>query len=202
MQTKKSKIDLPARKVLELFEQKEALLSGHFLLTSGLHSERYLQCALVLQYPDIAEQLGAAIAAKFHRRKIDCVVGPAVGGIVIAHEVGRALGVRVIFCEREGGSMKLRRGFAIGKNEQALVVEDVTTTGGSVREVISALEQSGAAVIGVSAIIDRSGGVVEFGHPFKPLARLQAMTFPAEACPLCRQGLPLTKPGSRRLQEP
>lgn len=198
----KKSTDLPAKKVLELFEQKKALLSGHFLLTSGLHSEKYLQCALVLQYPDIAEQLGVAIASKFHRRKIDCVVGPAVGGIVIAHEVGRALGARVIFCEREGGSMRLRRGFSVRKDEQALVVEDITTTGGSVREVISVLEQAGASVAGVSAIIDRSGGGVEFGHPFKPLARLQVMTFPAEACPLCRQGMPLTKPGSRRLQEP
>jgi orotate phosphoribosyltransferase len=201
-QPKKTKTELSAAKVLELFEKKKALLAGHFQLTSGLHSEKYLQCALVLQYPDAAEKLGAAIAAKFARARIDCVVGPAVGGIIIAHEVGRALGVRTMFCEREAGSMKLRRGFSIQKDERALVVEDVTTTGGSVREVIAALEEAGAVVVGVGAIIDRSGGAVAFERPFKPLARLQVMTFSADACPLCKKGVALTKPGSRKLQGP
>jgi orotate phosphoribosyltransferase len=197
----KSKTELTPKRVLELFKEKGALLTGHFQLTSGLHSGQYLQCALVLQYPEIAEQLGAALARKFGRSKVDCVVGPAVGGIVIAQEVARALGVRAMFCEREGGLMKLRRGFTVAKNERALVVEDVTTTGGSVREVVSALEQSGASVVGIGAIIDRSGGVIDFGRPFKPLARLQAPTFEAAACPFCGRGIPLSKPGSRKLQE-
>jgi len=199
-QPKKAKTELSAAKVLELFEKKEALLTGHFQLTSGLHSEKYLQCALVLQYPDAAEKLGAAIAAKFTRARVDCVVGPAVGGIIIAHEVGRALGVRTMFCEREAGSMKLRRGFSTRKDERVLVVEDVTTTGGSVREVIAALEEAGAFIVGVGAIIDRSGGTVDFGRPFKPLARLQVITYPVDACPLCKKGVALTKPGSRKLQ--
>ncbi|RJP17426.1 MAG: orotate phosphoribosyltransferase [Candidatus Abyssobacteria bacterium SURF_5] len=190
---------LTSVQVLEMFEKRGALLSGHFQLTSGLHSDRYLQCALVLQYPETAGELGAAIAAKFQGDEIDCVVGPAVGGIVIAHEVGRELGARVMFCEREAGSMKLRRGFAIAGNERALVVEDVTTTGGSVREVMSALEKAGAVIVGVGAIIDRSGGGIKFGVPFKPLAKLEVSTFEPRSCPLCKQGLPLSKPGSRQI---
>ncbi|RJP75678.1 MAG: orotate phosphoribosyltransferase [Candidatus Abyssobacteria bacterium SURF_17] len=189
---------LSPKEVLELFEQKGALLSGHFLLTSGLHSERYLQCAIVLQYPQLAERLGSALAQRFSGVKIDCVVGPAIGGIVIAHEVARALGVRAMFMERESGSMTLRRGFMVTEGDRILVVEDVTTTGGSVKEVISTLGNAGASVVGVGALIDRSGGKVEFGVPFKPLARVQVTTFSKEACPLCRRGISLYKPGSRK----
>jgi len=189
---------LSEEEVLKLFEQKGALLTGHFRLTSGLHSEKYLQCALVLQYPDVAERLGSAIAQKFAREKIDCVIGPAIGGIIVAQEVGRALGARAMFTERESGSMTLRRGFTVKEGERVLAVEDVTTTGGSVREVIEAVTRMGAVVIGVGAIIDRSGGEVEFGVPFKPLARVQVATFSGEICPLCKSGVPLYRPGSRK----
>lgn len=199
MSTSEAHSELTAEEVLDIFQRKGALLNGHFQLTSGLHSERYLQCALVLQYPDIAGRFGAGIARNFGKDAIDCVVGPAVGGIVIAHEVGRALGVRAIFTEREAGAMKLRRGFSVRPGERTLVVEDVTTTGGSVKEVISVLEQAGAVVVGVGAIIDRSGGGADFGRPFKPLAQLQVMTFAPDECPLCRNGVPLSKPGSRTI---
>lgn len=200
MPTKKSRTpELSAKEVLDIFEQKGALLNGHFLLSSGLHSEKYLQCAIVLQYPEIAERIGSAIAVKFLDAKIDCVVGPAIGGIVVAQEVGRALGVRAMFTEREAGTMTLRRGFAVTKGERALVVEDITTTGGSAQEVIDALTQMGASVTGVAAVIDRSGGKAEFRVPFKPLARVQVSTFRKEACPLCLRGVPLYKPGSRKI---
>ncbi|GAB4330465.1 MAG: orotate phosphoribosyltransferase [Candidatus Abyssubacteria bacterium] len=189
---------LTSKEVLELFEQKGALLTGHFQLTSGLHSEKYLQCALVLQYPDLAERMGAAIAYKFSSSKIDCVIGPAIGGIVLAHEVARALGVRAMFSEREAGSMTLRRGFNLKEGERTLVVEDVTTTGGSVKEVLALIGRMGARAVGVGAMMDRSGGEVEFGVSFKPLARLRVSTFRAEECPLCKRGVPLYKPGSRR----
>jgi orotate phosphoribosyltransferase len=189
---------LTSKEVIELFEQKGALLTGHFQLTSGLHSEKYLQCALVLQYPDLAERMGAALAEKFSSSKMDCVIGPAIGGIVLAQEVARALGVRAMFSERESGSMTLRRGFTLKEGERALVVEDVTTTGGSVKEVLSVIARMGAKAVGVGAMIDRSGGEVEFGVPFKPLARLRVSTFRAEGCPLCKRGVPLYKPGSRK----
>ncbi len=196
--TKSKSEGLSQEEVLRLFEQKGALLIGHFQLTSGLHSEKYLQCALVLQYPDIAERLGSAIAREFAREKIDCVIGPAVGGIIVAQEVGRALGVRAMFTERESGSMTLRRGFAVREGERVLAVEDVTTTGGSVREVIEAVTNAGGVIVGVGAIIDRSGGEVGFDVPFKPLARLEVATFSPETCPLCKRGVPVYKPGSRK----
>jgi len=183
--------------LIALFEQKGALLTGHFRLSSGLHSDRYLQCAKILQYPDIAERIGSAMAQEFSDAKPECVVGPAIGGIVIAQEVGRALGVRAIFAERESGSMTLRRGFAVEKGERVLVVEDVITTGGSVREIVDALGEMGAEVVGVGVIIDRSGGKADFDVPFRPLARLEVKTFNEEDCPLCRRGEPVCKPGSR-----
>lgn len=199
MPQRKSRVTkLTAKELLVLFEQEGALLTGHFHLSSGLHSEKYLQCAIILQRPDLSERIGAAIAAKFSRSKIDCVVGPAIGGIIVAHEVARALGVRAMFTERESDSMTLRRGFSIKKGERALVVEDITTTGRSVNEVIAALEALSAVVVGVGAVIDRSGGEARFSVPFKPLARLHVATFRPEACPLCRQGSPISKPGSRK----
>ena len=189
---------LSPEELIALFERKEALLTGHFRLSSGLHSERYLQCAKILQYPEIAGRIGAALAQEFSDARPECVVGPAIGGIVIAQEVGRALGVRAIFAERESGSMTLRRGFAVEKGERALVVEDVITTGGSAREVVDALGEMGAEVVGVGSIIDRSGGRAEFGVPFKSLARLEALAFTEAECPLCRRGEPVYKPGSRK----
>jgi orotate phosphoribosyltransferase len=184
--------------LLDLFEEKGALLTGHFQLSSGLHSDRYLQCAKILQYPDLAQRIGAAIAERFSDVQIDCVIGPAIGGIVVAQEVGRALGVRAMFSERESGAMTLRRGFAVEKGERVLVVEDITTTGGSVEEVIEALRRMEADVIGVGVIIDRSDGRATFDVPFRPLARLTVETFSANQCPLCQQGSTPYKPGSRK----
>ena len=184
--------------MLKIFEDRGALLSGHFQLTSGLHSEKYLQCALVLQHPDVAQRIGSAMADLFVDEKPDCVVGPAIGGIVVAQEVARALGVRAMFSEREAGSMTLRRGFSVARGERVLVVEDVITTGGSVQEAVDALVGMGANVVGVAVIIDRSGGRAKFSVPFKSLARLEVKTYTEEQCPLCRRGEPTDKPGSRK----
>lgn len=183
--------------VLEIFEKKGALLSGHFKLSSGLHSGKYLQCALVLQYPDVAEKLAGEIAKKFANNKIDFVVGPALGGVTLAYEVARALGCRGLFTERQDGKMTLRRGFSIGKGEKALVVEDVVTTGGSTKEVIGVIRSLGAEVAGVACVIDRSGGLAGFKVKFEALARVKAETFEEKNCPLCKSGAPVTKPGSR-----
>jgi orotate phosphoribosyltransferase len=186
------------KEVLGLFEKFGALLKGHFKLSSGLHSEKYLQCALVLQYPDIAEKLSKALANKFSAQKIDVVIGPALGGVTLAYEVARAIGSRGLFTERQDGKMVLRRGFSISNGEKVLVVEDVVTTGGSTKEVISLVKSFGADVVGVGSIIDRSGAGVDFGVPFKPLAKVKVETFEEEKCPLCKEQIPITKPGSRR----
>jgi orotate phosphoribosyltransferase, Thermus family len=184
--------------VLELFERSGALLKGHFKLSSGLHSEKYLQCALVLQYPKIAEKLSKALAEKFADQKIDVVIGPALGGVTLAYEVARAVGVHGLFTERQDGKMVLRRGFAISKGEKVLVVEDVVTTGGSTKEVIDLVKSFGASVVGVGSIIDRSGAKIDFGAPFRPLAKVEVETFEEAKCPLCKNNTPITKPGSRK----
>ncbi len=188
-------------KVLKIFEENGALLKGHFLLSSGLHSPRYLQCALVLQHPATAEKLGAELAAKIKADervgRIDLVIAPALGGVIVAHEVARALGVRALFTEREDGVMKLRRGFQIDPDERALVVEDVITTGGSTQEVIEVVRQQGGKVVGVGSLIDRSGGRVDLSVPRHALAVLEVPTYRPEDCPLCREGSAPVKPGSR-----
>lgn len=188
--------------ILELFERTGGYLRGHFLLSSGLHSPEYLQCAVVLQYPEHAARLGAELAEALMRlggRRVPVVVSPALGGIVIGHEVARAMGARAIFTERDAsGAMALRRGFRIEAGEQAVVVEDVVTTGGSTREVIEVLRAAGAQVVAAGSIIDRSAGRAEVGAPRVALATLDVLTYPPDHCPLCRQGLPLVKPGSRR----
>ena len=184
--------------ILEMFEQHGALLRGHFLLSSGLHSDRYLQCALVLQHPAVAEELGRLIAQAFAGVAIDVVVGTALGGVVIGQEVGRALRTRAIFAEREGSRMTLRRGFTVAQGERALIVEDVVTTGGSAQEVLELLTGMGASVAGVGAIIDRSGGAAKFPVPFRALETLAIATHKPEACPLCAKGIPVVKPGSRK----
>ena len=191
--------------ILELFTGCNALLSGHFMLSSGLHSEKYLQCALVLQHPDIAEKLSKELAKKFHKEKIDVVIGPALGGVTFAYEVARALGARGLFTERQyglpagqAGKMVLRRGFSIEKGEKVLVVEDVVTTGGSTKEVIGVVKSLGADVIGVGSIIDRSGGEIDFSVPFKSLAKIRVDTFAEKDCPLCKKNIPVVKPGSRK----
>jgi orotate phosphoribosyltransferase len=188
--------------VLKIFEENAALLKGHFLLTSGLHSNRYLQCALVLQHPSVAEKLCSALAAKAQSDaaigRIDLVIAPALGGVVVAHEVARALGVRALFTERQEKTMTLRRGFQIQPGERCLVVEDVVTTGGSTREVMEVVAQHGGVVAGAGSLIDRSGGAVDLGVPRHALAVLEVPTYKPEECPMCREGSKAVKPGSRQ----
>lgn len=185
-----------ADSILHTFVQTEAYLKGHFRLTSGLHSSEYLQSALVLQHPDFAERFGRALAERMPKGQV--VASPALGGLIIGHEVARAMGARFLFTERDPvGKMTLRRGFSLNPGETAVVVEDVVTTGGSTREVIELLQASGVQVLGVGSIIDRSGGRVDLGVPRVALATLDAVAWKPEECPLCKQGLPVVKPGSR-----
>lgn len=187
----------PPLDVRALYHSTGALLRGHFRLSSGLHSDTYLQSALVLQRPEDATRLGAALAARFPGTRIDAVVAPALGGVLVAHEVARALGTRSVFTEREDGRMTLRRGFRISPGERCLVVEDVVTTGGSTREVMTAVEEAGGVIAGVGALVDRSGGKAALPEPRAALLTLEAPTYPPDACPLCRSGVPVVKPGSR-----
>ncbi len=180
-----------------LFREAGALLEGHFRLSSGLHSTRYIQCALVLQYPRIATQLGARLAEAFAEQPIETVIAPAIGGILVAHEVARHLNARAIFAERQEGRFTLRRGFTIAPAERVLVVEDVITTGRSTREVIELVRAAGGEVVGVGALIDRSGTALYFGVPLRALLQLDLPTYPPDACPLCAAGVPLSTPGSR-----
>ena len=183
--------------ILDLFRRVGALLEGHFRLTSGLHSPGYLQCALVLQHPREAEMCGAAIAARVRTLGAEAVLSPALGGIVIGHEVARALGVRALFAERQDGRLTLRRGFSLAPGEKVLVVEDVVTTGGSTRETIDVARAAGAEVVGAASIIDRSGGNQQLGVPYHALAIIALPTYEPGSCPLCAAGSPVVKPGSR-----
>lgn len=184
--------------VINEFRQTEALLEGHFQLTSGLHSTVYLQCARVLQFPDKAAAFGEAIARHFAGQGIELVASPAIGGIVIGHEVARALGARFIWTEREAGKMTLRRGFSVSPGEKTLVVEDVITTGGSTRETIDALKEAGANVVAAASIIDRSAGAADVGIPRTALASLKVLSVEPAACDACKLGEPVVKPGSRK----
>ena len=186
------------QEILERFRRTEALLEGHFQLTSGLHSTHYLQCARVLQYPAEAAAFGHAIAEHYRDARIEVVAAPAIGGIVIGHEVARALGARFIFTEREEGIMTLRRGFTVRAGERTLVVEDVITTGGSTRETIHALNARGAQVVGAASIIDRSDNKADVGIPRIALATLDVPAFDPARCPLCARGEAAVKPGSRK----
>ena len=183
--------------LLDLFRRSGALLEGHFRLTSGLHSSGYLQCALVLQHPAHAEALGRAIADRTRSLRPTAVLSPALGGVVIGHEVGRALGVRALFAERQDGELTLRRGFVIAENDRVLVVEDVLTTGGSTRETMQVARASGGQVVGAASIVNRSGGRAEFDVPFASLLDVDLPTYEPDKCPLCAKGLPEVKPGSR-----
>ena len=185
--------------VLDLFRKSGALLEGHFRLTSGLHSPGYLQCALVLSQPEFAGRLGRAIGDRMAARGVrpTVVLAPAIGGIVIGHEVGRALGVRALFAERQDGTLTLRRGFTLCGRDRVLVVEDVLTTGGSTRETIEVAKAAGAQVVGAASIVNRSGGRAEFDVPFASLVDVDLPTYEPDKCPLCAQGLPVVKPGSR-----
>ena len=189
---------MDAEKVIEEFKETGALLEGHFQLTSGLHSTVYLQCARVLQYPEKAESFARAIAQKFSSAGIQLVASPAIGGLIIGHEVARALGARFIWTEREAGEMTLRRGFSVSPGERTLVVEDVVTTGGSTRETVEALKRAGADVIGAASIIDRSGGSAEVGVPRVALVTLKVLSVEPEICDACKMGEPAVKPGSRK----
>jgi orotate phosphoribosyltransferase len=183
--------------LLDLFRKSGALLEGHFRLSSGLHSTGYLQCALVLQNPPSAEQLGRAVADQVRSLRPTVVLSPALGGVVIGHEVGRALGVRALFAERQDGALMLRRGFMVSESDRVLVVEDVLTTGGSTRETMQVATAAGGQVIGVASIVDRSGGNASFEVPYHALLRVDLPTYQPDTCPLCAQGLPVIKPGSR-----
>lgn len=183
--------------LLQRFRDAGALLEGHFQLSSGLHSPGYLQCALVLQDPPRAAELGAAVAARVRPLSPGVVLSPALGGVVIGHEVARALGVRAIFAERRDGRLTLRRGFALAPAERVLVVEDVVTTGGSTRETIAVAREAGGDVVGAAALIDRSGSRAAFDVPFESLAAVSWPAHEPAACPLCARGVPVVKPGSR-----
>ncbi len=191
---------MTSEEVIQKFRTSGALLEGHFILTSGLHSTVYLQCALVLQHPEAAAEFGAAIANAFLGEAIQVVASPAIGGIVIGHEVARALGVRFIWTERENGRMTLRRGFAVAPGERVLVIEDVITTGGSTRETIDALRELGAEVAGAASIIDRSSGQADVGVKRLALATLKVPSVEQEHCEACARGDVAVKPGSRKRQ--
>lgn len=184
--------------IIDIFKKWGGMLEGHFLLTSGLHSDRYLQCALVLQDPTVAELLCRKLAAKIPQTKVDIVIGPALGGVTLAYEMARQLGALALFTEREKGRMTLRRGFKIPPGAKVLVVEDVVTTGGSVREVMKVVKDLGGQVAGVASLVDRSNGRVELGYPLYSLLALEVVSYKPEECPLCEKGLPVVKPGSRK----
>ncbi len=184
--------------ILEHFKETDALLEGHFVLSSGLHSPKYLQCALALQYPADAALYGQAIARQFLDRDIQTVASPAIGGLVIGYVVAQALNVRFIWTERQEGLMTLRRGFSLRPGERILVVEDVITTGGSTRECIAALEANGGKVVAAASLIDRSNGTADVGVPRISLAELDVPAFDPAECPMCARGETAYKPGSRK----
>ncbi|KAE9636320.1 orotate phosphoribosyltransferase [Defluviitalea raffinosedens] len=187
-------------RVLEILRETGVLLEGHFLLTSGRHSNQYMQCAKILQYPNYAEEIAKGLAEEFKEDAIDIVVGPAMGGIIIAYELARQLNAKNLFAERENGKMVLRRGFSIPKGARVLVAEDVVTTGGSVFEVIDIVKEQGGEVAGVAVLVDRSNGSVEFGAKLRAALTADIISYEAEECPLCKEGkLPLVKPGSRNI---
>lgn len=182
--------------ILAIFEQAGAILHGHFLLTSGRHSGSYLEKFLVLQWPQHTERLAAMMANHFRSQNVEVVAGPTTGGVILAYEVARQLGTRGIFAEREDGHRAFRRGFSISPGERVLVVDDVLTTGGSVREVVDEVRRLGGEVVGVAVMVDRSAGQIGFGAPLFSCLQLNIPSYSPEACPLCRAGLPLVKPGS------
>lgn len=185
-------------KLKDIFTKTGVLQKGHFELSSGRHADKYLQCARVLQYPKYADMLGEEMAKIWQDTEIDVVIGPALGGVVISYTTGRALGTRAVFSERKKGKMQLRRGFNIKQTENVLVVEDVVTTGGSVREVIELLEDLNTNIVGISSLVDRSCGEVEFAYPFKSLLQIDVASYPPEDCQLCQNNIPIDKPGSRK----
>jgi len=187
--------------ILELFKMTGALQHGHFRLTSGLHSPEYFQCARVLQHPQYNELLCGEIARHFHDWRIELVIAPAIGGIMVGQEVARQMRVRGIFAEREDKSMSIRRGFEVKQGERVLVCEDVVTTGGSVQEVVDLVKNAGATVVGVASVVNRSRAPVNFGAEFFSLLKMEVPTYQPESCPLCKENVPIVKPGSRKVAE-
>ncbi len=190
---------LNTEEVVSIFKKTGAMLTGHFKLTSGRHSDRYFQCAMVLQHPEHTGALCRELAARFAGEDVSAVIGPATGGIIVSYETARALGVRGIFTERENGLMSLRRGFSIEPGERVLVVEDVITTGGSVLEVIDVVRSLGGVVVGAGVLVDRSGGKVDLGVRKEALLVTEVISYDPDQCPLCRDGIPAVKPGSRNI---
>ena len=184
-------------RVMEILKEAGVLLEGHFLLTSGRHSDKYLQCAKIFQDTKYSEELCAALAEKYKDAGVELVIGPAIGAIQMSYEVSRHLGVKNIFAEREDGKMTLRRGFTIEKGQRVLIVEDVVTTGGSVKEVMELVKECGGVIAGVGSIVDRTGGKIDFGVPYKSAFSMDITSYEADECPICKTGAPLVKPGSR-----
>ncbi len=188
------------KEVLEIFENTNALLEGHFLLSSGKHSAQYFQCARVLQYPQYAEELAEDIGAFFHDKNVDVIISPALGGLIIGHEVARVMKTRLVFTERskETDVMILRRGFDLEDGEKALIIEDVLTTGGSVREMIKLLHNEAVEIVGTGFIVDRSADKIKFGVPKYAVYQIPVVVYQPEDCPLCKKGVPIDRPGSRK----
>ncbi len=193
-------MSLTEAETLEIFKKTESLFEGHFLLTSGRHSNKYFQCAKVLQYPEYTEQLCSIIADHFKDYEIDAVISPAIGGLVVGQEVARQLKKRFIFAERENKILTLRRGFSLIEGENVLICEDVVTTGGSVFEVIDIVKNNNAKVGGVGFIVDRSNGKIDFEFPQISTLKMEVVSYLPEECPLCKDGLEITKPGSRKIK--
>ncbi len=189
---------LNQEEILQLFQKRGALLEGHFKLTSGRHAGQYMQCAKIMQYPEDLAVLCRQLAEEFADMDINMVAGPAMGAIIMSYEMARALGVTAVFAEREEDIMRFRR-FQVGPGDKVLVVEDVVTTGGSLRDVIKAVQDCGAEVVAAGSLVDRSNGQVDFGMPFHALLQVNIDNFDADNCPLCRKNLPLVKPGSRKI---
>ena len=192
-------MSLTDNEILSIFKKTNALLEGHFLLTSGRHSNKYFQCAKVLQYPEYTTLICEKISSYFKDYEIDTVIAPALGGIIVGQEVARQLNKKFIFAERENKNLTLRRGFTVDKDEKFLVCEDVVTTGGSVFEVMEIIKNNNGIVTGVGTIVDRSNGIVNFGVPQITGLQLDAISFTPDECPLCREEIPLVKPGSRKI---
>lgn len=183
--------------LLKIFQDSKALLQGHFKLRSGLHSNRFFQAALLLQYPDIAEKVCRELADKFRHLKIDTVISPAVGGLIVGQEVARALGTKAIFADKEEGKLVLKRGFQIQPGEKILVAEDVITRGGRVQETIDLARSLGGEIVGVAVLVDRSGGLATFDVPHQCLLAIDLETYEPDNCPLCQSGVPIERPGSK-----
>jgi len=191
-------MNLTSTDILQIFKDTGALMKGHFKLTSGLHSDTYFQCAKVLQYPWEAEKICSLIAEHFKGYDIQLIASPAIGGIVIGYQVASLMHKRSVFTERKNGTMTLRRGFQIQNKENVLIVEDVTTTGGSVKEVMEVVKEQGGIVAGVASMVDRSGGKADFNVPFYSTFQMEVMNYSPEDCPLCKKGIPIAKPSSRK----